>query len=299
MTTDLEQVFRTVDQLSSEELELLRERIERTARKKPSSALRSYPEEAEELFKIPFEKYLALSEDERAAIAFRAYKILDSWIDEELEARQARWMLVCGGEILESSPKLIEYPAREKLMTIGKKSGLIPFVFVYKPLIEESNWSALPKLDYYPTLPLTIGRFGTSIEKLTSEGIVIEADFDTGSPDLLVDYDQMVSNDVIAAQPSDQEHFRPHLGEFYRYYLLPVVVGINDHHNRTVAKEFGAIFVRNWRQSPLCFVNSAREALAGRNLLLEFPLKVELDGEKKTTKVIGKKPASKKAKKRK
>jgi hypothetical protein len=299
MTTDLEQVFRTVDQLSSEELELLRERIERSARKKVSSAPRGYPEEAEELFKIPFEKYLALSQDERDAIAFRAYKILDRWIDEELKKRHAKWMLVCGGKILESSPKLIEYPSSEKLITVGQQRGLIPFVFIRTPLIEESRWSSLPELDYYPTLSITVGRFGTPSGKLTSDGVAIEADFDTGSSDLLLDYDQMVSNGIIGSMSIEHAHYRPHLGEFYRSYLLPITVGVIDDGGRIVTKECGAVLVRNWRQSPLCFVNSAREALAGRNLLLEFPLKVELDGDKKTTKVLGKKAASKKSKKHK
>jgi len=131
MTTELEQVFQTVDRLNDAELELLRKRIERSPRKKSSYHSHGYPEEAAELFAIRFETYINLPDDERAAIAFRAYKVLDRWIDHELKARRAKWMLVCGGEILESSPELIEYPAREKLMALGKKSGLIPFVFIY------------------------------------------------------------------------------------------------------------------------------------------------------------------------
>ncbi|MCI0690819.1 hypothetical protein L0337_02310 [candidate division KSB1 bacterium] len=201
MTTDLEQIFRTVEKLSPNELELLRERIERSARQnKVDYRTRGYPDEAAELFAIPFDSYLAMSEDERAEIAFRAYRILDRWIDQELKDRQAKWMLVCGGEILEASPKLIEYPSAERLMALGKKHGLIPFVFIYKPLIEESNWSAMTDSDYYPTLPINVAKFGATEEKLLWEGVVIEADFDTGSPNLLLDYDQMVSNDVIAPQ---------------------------------------------------------------------------------------------------
>jgi hypothetical protein len=215
MTTELEQVFQTVDRLNDAELELLRRRIERSRSPKSLTHSRGYPEEAGELFAIPFDTYRVMSQDERDAVAFRAYKILDRWIDEELKKRHAKWMLVCGGEILESSPKFIEYPSSEKLIAVGQQRGMIPFVFIRTPLIEESRWSDLPELDYYPTL----------------------------------------------------------------------------------SKECGVVLVRNWRQSPLCFVNSVREALAGRNLLLEFPLKIELDGEKKTTKVIGKKSAGKKSKK--
>jgi len=297
MTTELEQVFQTVDRLNDAELELLRRRIERSHSQKSVMHSRGYPEEAGELFAIPFDTYRVMSQDDRDAVAFRAYKILDRWIDRELKSRHAKWMLVCGGEILESSPEFLEYPSSDKLIMVGKERGLIPFVFIYTPLIEESSWSILSKADYYPTLPLIIGKFGTPAEKLASEGVAIKADFDTGSPDLLLDYDQMVSNGVIRTMPIEHAHYRPHLGEYFRAYLLPVVIGVNDHRGKTVTIEFGAIFVRNWRQSPLCFVNPAREALAGRNLILKFPLKIELDGEKKTTKVIGKKSASKKSKK--
>lgn len=299
MTAELEQVFQTVDRLNEAELELLRRRIERSHSPKSLTHSRGYPEEAAELFAIPFETYINLPDDERAAIAFRAYKVLDRWIDQELKTRRAKWMLVCGGEILESSPKLLEYPAREKLIALGKKSGLIPFVFIYKPLIEESSWSVIDASDRYPTLSIFVGRFGVPTSKLLSEGVVVEADFDTGSPDLLLDYDQMVSNGVVDMMPIDQDHFRPHLGEFNRSVFLPITVGVTDTSGQIVTLELGAVFVRNWRRSSLCFVNPSREALAGRNLLLEFPLKIELDGAKKTTKVIGKKPASKNAKKRK
>jgi hypothetical protein len=299
METDLELLFKTVENLGSDELELLRERIEQSRRKKISATSRGYPQEAEELFAIPFNTYLAMSEDERDAIAFRAYKILDRWIDQELDARHAKWMLVCGGKILESSPKLIEYPSSEKIMALGKKSGLIPFVFIRTPLIEESSWSALSGLDYYPTLPITVARFGATQDELISDGVTIEADFDTGSSELLLDYDQMVSNGVIRAMPIKQAHYGPHLGEFYRAYLLPITVGVTGDGGQTGIKEFGALFVRNWRQSPLCLVNPYREALAGRNLLLEFPLRVELNGEKKTTRIIGKRTRAKKSKKRK
>lgn len=296
---DFEQVLGTVDQLSSDELEVLQKRIAQSRQKKAPSTLHGYPEEARELFAIPFNNYIVMPDEERAAIAFRAYKILDRWIEQELKARRAKWMLVCGGEILESSPEFIEYPSREKLMALGKDRGLIPFVFIRTPLIEESNWSSMPDADYYPTLPIIVSHFGTKKEEIISDGVTIDADFDTGSPDLLLDYDQMVSNGVINSMPIDQDHFRPHLGEFFRAYLLPIAVGVIDVRGQTVVREIGAVFVRNWRQTSLCFVNPDREALAGRNLLHKFPLRVVLDSETKTTQILDKKPAVKKPRKHK
>ncbi|MCI0446335.1 hypothetical protein L0152_24370 [bacterium] len=298
METDLNQLFKTVDQLSPGELNLLRQRIDQSQRKKAVSTSRSYPEDATGLFAIPFDKYLAMTEEERDAIAFQAYRILDHWIDQELKFRHARWMLVCGGQILEWSQKLIEYPSHEKIMAIGQERGLIPFVFIRTPLIEESSWSGIADLDYYPTLPITVAKFTATKDELLSDGVALEADFDTGSADLLLDYDQLVSSGIIKRLPLDQAHYYYHLGEFYRAHLLPITIGITDDREQTITKKFGALVVRDWRKSPLCLVNPAREALGGRNLLLDFPLRVELDGEKKTTKIVGKKTSTPKSKKR-
>jgi hypothetical protein len=95
------------------------------------------PEAAADLFKLSFDDYLAMSDDERDAIALRAYQTLDAWIEAELKKRKAEWILVCGGQVIESSPTLRNYPPGEKIMQIGRQRGLVPFVFVKTPLIEE------------------------------------------------------------------------------------------------------------------------------------------------------------------
>jgi len=44
-------------------------------------------------------------------------------------------------------------PEKNKLMALGKARGVVPFVFVKAPLIEEeSAWSVLPHADFYPAL---------------------------------------------------------------------------------------------------------------------------------------------------
>jgi len=57
-----------------------------------------------------------------------------------------------------------------------------------------------------------------------------------------------------------------------------------------------AYCVRDWQKSSLCLVNPNRQALAGRNVLLKFPITVELNGEKKLTRVFGNKSRTKKRK---
>jgi hypothetical protein len=131
---NLNQVLRVLEQFSPQELAVIEERL--AARNRVSEQ----PLDAvADLFDLPFDDYLAMSREERDAIALRAYQTLGTWIDAELKRLGAEWMLVCGGQVIESSPTLQNYPSREKLMQAGRQRGLVPFVFVREPLIEEAE----------------------------------------------------------------------------------------------------------------------------------------------------------------
>ncbi len=281
LEANLNQVLRVLDHLGPRELAVVEERL--AARKQVAE---QPPEVAADFFKLPFDDYLAMTREERDAIALRAYQTLGAWIDAELEKRNAEWMLVCGGQVIESSPTLRNYPSREKLMQIGRQRRLVPFVFVREPLIEESGWSALARDDFYPTIRLTVAAPSAMVEHLPAAGIEITADFDSGSPNLLVDYDQMLSQQIVDYQPIDLAHFRSHLGQAYRFHVLPLLIGVRSEDGVVTAREFQALCVLDWRQTPLCLINTNREALAGRNLLIEFPLRLELDGARRVTRLL-------------
>ena len=277
----LSNALNVLRQLSPEELAVIEERLAAQKQIKEQPA----PDDAADLFGLPFAHYLALSDKERDAIALRAYQTLRTWIDAKLEERKAEWILVCGGEVIESSPTLQNYPSREKLMQTGQQRGLVPFVFVRGPLIEESGWSVLPRGDFYPTIRLSIAAAGTSTEHLPNTGIELTADFDSGSPGLFMNYDLMMTHQIVDNQPIDQPHLSAHLGQAYRFHILPLLIGVRSEDGTVTAREFSVLCVRNWRLSPLCLINPNREALAGRNLLIEIPLRLELDGAKRTTRV--------------
>ena len=90
-----------------------------------------------DLFAFSFADYLALSQAARDQLIWRAYQSLDGWIEMELAQRRAAWILVCGGNVVDSSPTLRNYPEDETLMSWGTQTGLIPFVFVKGLAIEE------------------------------------------------------------------------------------------------------------------------------------------------------------------
>ena len=131
LQANLHQVLQVLEQLSPQEMAVVEERL--AARKKSNE-----PEPAADVFALPFDDYLALSDEEREAVQLCAYQAHQAWIDAELERQAAEWILVCGGEVVEASPTLRDYPSREKLLRLGQQRGRVPFVFVREPLVEES-----------------------------------------------------------------------------------------------------------------------------------------------------------------
>ena len=275
----LNQVLQVLDQLNPTELAMVEQRLAARRQTLPVN------ETVAELFNYPFNKYLSVSQQERDDLIWRAYQTLDTWIATELEQRKAAWILVCGGKVIEASPSMRNYPEDEKLMALGDQHGVIPFVFVKEMAIEESLWSALPDNDFYPTLSLTLAALDTQPSEIASTGIEISADFDSGSPSLLLDYDRLVAHGIIQAAPISQTQYHRHLGQVFQYHLRNLLIGVRTINGAFLTQPTKATCIRNWRESPLCLVNPQREALAGRNLLLEFPLRMELDGATKSTRV--------------
>ena len=199
----LEELLAAVEQLSPEAMALLQERMQMIQH--PASVkTQTKIVKRDEFFTLSFKKYLALSAEGREQFQLSVYRSHKEWIDAALQRHQAEWILVCGGEVVESSGTLRNYPSREKLTALGEKRGIVPFVFVKAPLIEEeSAWSALPHTDFYPTLSIIISPSECEAEKLEESGVVCVADFDTGSPHLFLNYNMLLSHDIIDNQLID------------------------------------------------------------------------------------------------
>ncbi|MCI0525111.1 MAG: hypothetical protein L0Y75_07590, partial [Acidobacteria bacterium] len=113
LEANLNLVLRVLDHLGPRELAVVEERLAERKQVTEQS-----PAPAADLFELPFDEYLAMPDEERDAVALRAYQALDAWIDAELKKRKAEWILVCGGQVIESSSTLRDYPSDEKLMQI-------------------------------------------------------------------------------------------------------------------------------------------------------------------------------------
>jgi hypothetical protein len=283
--TGLEQVLKTLGKLRPEELEVVEKQLtHEKAKPKVSSSPKTLLED--ERYLISFEDYLALSDEEGEELQLLAYEKYRNWIYQELAKRRARWMIVCGGKIIEWSSRLNDYPSEEKMDAIGKQFGYAPFVFIANPVIEESYWTALPEDDFYPTLSITLGAANWDETELIKKGLKIDADFDTGSTDVLCDYNHLREMSIIKSQLAKRTQSGYHMGQHFSCYVVPVQIALTDEARTPRSKTISIICVRNWQLSSLFWVNPLRKVLAGRNLLLEFPLRVELNGRDRTTKIL-------------
>jgi len=287
----LDQFLDTLDTLSSEELDRVEKRVAAVREKKNGNAraltLPPAPV-ASDFFAISFNEYLAMPQAEREAIDILAYKRYSNWIEQELNRHDARWILVCGGKVIESGPTLRSYPRSQKLQAVGEQYGLTPFVFLRGPMIEESIWTVLPYNDSYPSLPITVAAEHENPLNLKAKGLVLEdADLDTGSTNVMLDYEQLLENGIITDQVIEKLHVHSHLNREFYYYSRWIRIGVTTETDEIISGVIEVLCVRDWKKSPLRLVNKSRQALVGRKPLYELPLRIVLDGRKRTTQILG------------
>jgi hypothetical protein len=285
----LDEFLETFDELSPEELERVEKRLVSAREKKNGNApVSAAPSVTRDLFAISFNEYLAMPQAERETIDILAYKRYSNWIEQELNQHDARWILVCGGKVIESGPTLRSYPRSQKLQAVGEQYGLMPFVFLRGPMIEESIWAVLPYNDSYPSLPIIVAAENENPPNLKASGLIIDdADLDTGSTDVMLDYEQLLENGIITDQVVEKLHVHSHLNRDFYYYSRWVRIGVITENDEMISGVIEALCIRDWAKSPLVAVNRSRQALVGRNLLYELPLRIELDGRKRTTQILG------------
>ncbi len=285
INADIEQVWQTIEALRPEERAIIQERLgfEKTSKNTSLPATSTVAPLGDEIFKISFEEYLALSGDERRDIRLSGYSKFRNWIEEELQRRQAEWMIVIGGKIIQTGQTLDDYPSRDKLYKIGRQFDRIPFVFIANPVIEESSWAALPKNDFYPGLSITVQ---ADDSQSSQNRLALQADFDTGSLNMFFDYDNVVEEHVIDDQPNEETQEGLHLSRKYHFHILTAKISIADETGKILSGNFSALCVHDWRQSPLCITNPSRKALVGRKLLLRLPIRIELNGQERSTKIF-------------
>ncbi|MCJ7632427.1 response regulator [Candidatus Bathyarchaeota archaeon] len=235
-------------------------------------------------FKISYTDYQKLDSKGRNEIQERAKKLNRDWAKRKMQELKARWIVVCGTEVVRHSTDLGSLLTPDELEVQGKEHNLVPFLFTDTEAIEEispltCSWSPTESSgDYYPTIPVVI--------KQNEAFIKVIADFDTGAPDVYLCLQEVIDNKVVSVEDIARclqlglYDYREHNGRTSRFYRLVLEIGIGDSYFKTDCECF-----ENWPNSGFCDINIQRKVLVGRCALLSLGLTAELDGNNKTTRI--------------
>ena len=90
-----------------------------------------------DFFEMSFEEFSQLTEEKHWQILEKVFEEKKAWIEEQLKAHQAEWILVVGGKVEQSSSTLNDLPTKAEVYEIGKAKGFAPYLFVRDALIED------------------------------------------------------------------------------------------------------------------------------------------------------------------
>lgn len=82
-----------------------------------------------EPFSFDYSMYCALPSEEQLALRSQALLKHGTWIAAQLDERDADWILVVGGEVVDSGASLESYPNESRLKELGTANNLVPWVF--------------------------------------------------------------------------------------------------------------------------------------------------------------------------
>jgi hypothetical protein len=247
-------------------------------------------------FQVSLAEFISLGEQQQNELRSAALRRYGDWVDTELERRQALWILVVGGEVVSCGTSLTSLPTKSLSYHLAQHKELAPFLFTKEPLVEEmsspsaastsaaSTWSALAADDFYPTVPVLVSRSELPDEALVPHGLGLAADFDTGSPAVFLSQDDVQGCGVDLEDLMPMTRF--HLGHPYHYVVPTMKIAVATQAGLLRSSVFEVYAVRDWSKSPLALVNPHRRALAGRNVLLELELEINLNGQSHATTVL-------------
>ncbi|MBI3920807.1 MAG: phosphoribosylformylglycinamidine synthase subunit PurS [Armatimonadetes bacterium] len=234
-------------------------------------------------FHLSVDDYEKLSVEERGQLHGEFQRLHGDWIQQQMQERGAKWILVAEGEVVDCGFSWKDCPNSLELEERDIRAGKLHWLFEKLFLIEESPWTRLGERDAYPSLRLAV-----SGDK-ESESFVFEADFDSGSSLTALNAEDLSIRNLLPKRP-----FRTlsswHLGQSFEYTILPFHVELTDVSTTSSSSIIDCMVIFRWEGGPFTRINPCRKALAGRNLLLDIPASIELDGTTRQTRITEVKP---------
>jgi predicted transcriptional regulator len=244
----------------------------------------------EDLFQGRVIKPFEISTSERDSMTSEELTVLyDSLLEEygrlirESLGKGSRYIVLCDGKVVYASNR---EPTDEEIRNLEKNLGKVCYVLTEDP-IEESHWSPIGDKDFYPTIDVFIGGANWEDEEIFRRGLKITSDFDTGNPDVAA----FSNEDVNLIQPTVTHIMRRafHLGKYYDYHLTTLKIGIKDSGDvkRCITKPCRSVL--SWtkpERNPFLLANPNRKGFVGRDLMLSFPLNIQLSGKNKQSIIL-------------
>lgn len=251
--------------------------LEKGERNKASAQVR-----ADEPFEVSTAERDLMTPEELTALYDSLLEEHGRLIRESL-GKSSRYIVLCDGKVVYASSR---EPSDEEIRNLEKNLGKVCYVLTEDP-IEESLWSPIGDGDYYPTIDVFIGATQWGEEEVFRRGLKITSDFDTGNPDVAAFNDE----EINLIQPTVACIMRRafHLGKYYDYYLKTLRIGIKDAESveRCITKPCRSVL--SWtkpERNPFLLANPNRRGLVGRDLMVTFPLSIQLSGKKKQSKIL-------------
>lgn len=233
-------------------------------------------------FKYSYDEFIKLKDEEIDRV-FNTASELNSAFQKEYFNRNPDifWFVLAEqpGQII-AAGTIEDEPFAGDLERMAREYEVPVFPYSREKIIEkiDTSWSLKSKPnDYYPTVLLNFGSDG--------EEEVLNADFDTGSTHSYLSYELIIGMGVFIRKPVIQASSTVMWGKQYTYYrkkLKCKLLGISSEKEIELQCEL----VKNWEKSPHVLNYKIRNALIGRNLLLDNKAKIILDGENKKTDIL-------------
>jgi len=250
-----------------------------------NTTLAPKPPSSEEKFagrNITLEEYKALPREGKSRYHDEAEAFNWPWVEKQLNALNAKWLMVVDSQVVSHGATLQNFPGREELLKICEKTGKYPFAF-FSPrvfAIEElsTRWHLTKDGgDLYPALSIALRGDNTHLQT--------EADLDTGAEECYTDVEWLAQHGIVNVQPEDILRMSRHLGQPFFYFTYPMQLEMTDATEKSRQCQTAIICVNDWRSSPFTAINPTRTFLLGRSVLFKLQPRLVLDFDARCTEV--------------
>lgn len=195
------------------------------------------------------------------------------WILEAMRKKGLAWVVVCGGEIVDQSSSMEDFPDEQRLAEIARRKGYVPFAYsrlVPPESVEPrpNTWNATVEAgDSYPSIRVKIGTWDAA------------EDFDTGA------FKTFVSDEIVKKGFFDSWRDEFHLGDRYEFCTKRIEFAVVGDDGRVETVNIPVYVVKRWSGSPFVRMNIRRRILVGRDVLRAIRMTVTLDSNDQITRV--------------